>query len=595
MRMPLRDSVFSLRDIERVHVDPHLLSHMTASTRSGAFNTLPLVSSTDITPRAREVAKKFAADAISAVLKRARSSPSPAGPTGDTAHHPQQQQQQQHPTFLESPRVSELTTSPCVRGINPLASPADKVSSLQSADLNPNEADGNPFAVHLIASSRSGVAGAEPTPKNTGRREWSLSGATSSRSAVSSRGGPGPLAQLPPSPPSRDIDGSATGSNEALRLSMDLDLVDLGGGGCRDFSPRAASASGLYSVPQSTRAGAAQRGGFFNSAGLPRSASIGSFAISPRAPRLELLLNHCDSLVGSRAHSTVPGVLTPIIDNILYLGAYRDACDEALVHRYGIRAFICVAAEVMVPLPAFVQPCDIESGAVAFKHVKLQDGPSTLLAEHLHDVFGFIDEQISAGRPVAIYCQQGKSRSASLVAAYLMREYGIDSREALDLLHAVYPRADPNFFFLHQLDEIGVSLPPLPAHRRPSSDTEGGDDHAILSITSSSDPLHPLPPPPVFVTQRTAAMAEARAADDAAKNATTLPAPLASMTAMLAVVPDVGHLAPMSPDTLQTTQPPRSEVPSPVERAHQDDDSLSPLNAGFATVPSTPLVGPMTV
>jgi hypothetical protein len=246
MRMPLRDSVFSLRDIERVHVDPHLLSHMTASTRSGAFNTLPLVSSTDITPRAREVAKKFAADAISAVLKRARSSPSPAGPTGDTAHHPQQQQQQ-HPTFLESPRVSELTTSPCVRGsINLLASPADKVSSLQSADLNPNEADGNPFAVHLIASSRSGVAGAEPTPKNTGRREWSLSGATSSRSAVSSRGGPGPLAQLPPSPPSRDIDGSATGSNEALRLSMDLDLVDLGGGGCRDFSPRAAAATGVY-------------------------------------------------------------------------------------------------------------------------------------------------------------------------------------------------------------------------------------------------------------------------------------------------------------------------------------------------------------
>jgi hypothetical protein len=526
---------------------------MTASTRSGAFNKLPLVSSTDITPRAREVAKKFAADAINAVLKRARNSP--AGPTGDTAHHPQQQQ---HPTFLESPRVSELTTSPCVRGINLLASPADKVSSLQT------------------------------TPKNTARREWSLSGATSTtgRSAVSSRGGPGPLAQLPPSPPSRDIEGSATGSNEALRLSMDLDLVDLGGV-CRDFSPRAASASGLYSVPQSTRAGAAHRGGFFNSAGLPRSASIGSFAISPRAPRLELLLNHCDSLVGSRAHSTVPGVLTPIIDNILYLGAYRDACDEALVHRYGIRAFICVAAEVMVPLPAFVQPCDIESGAVAFKHVKLQDGPSTLLAEHLQDVFGFIDEQISAGRPVAIYCQQGKSRSASLVAAYLMREYGIDSREALDLLHAVYPRADPNFFFLHQLDEIGVSLPPLPEHRRPSSDTDGGDDHAILSITSSSDPLHPLPPPPEFVTQRTTAMAEARAADEATKSATTL----VPMTAVLAAVPDAHHLAPMSPDALQTTQPPRSEVPSP----HQDDDSLSPLNAGFATVPSTPLVTPMTM
>jgi protein-tyrosine phosphatase len=258
-----------------------------------------------------------------------------------------------------------------------------------------------------------------------------------------------------------------------------------------------------------------------------------------------------------------------------------------MVHRYGIRAFICVAAEVMVPLPAFVQPSDIESGAVAFKHVKLQDGPSTLLAEHLQDVFGFIDEQISAGRPVAIYCQQGKSRSASLVAAYLMREYGIDSREALDLLHAVYPRADPNFFFLHQLDEIGVSLPPLPEHRRPSSDTDGGDDHAILSITSSSDPLHPLPPPPEFVTQRTTAMAEARAADEATKSATTL----VPMTAVLAAVPDAHHLAPMSPDALQTTQPPRSEVPSP----HQDDDSLSPLNAGFATVPSTPLVTPMTM
>jgi hypothetical protein len=170
----------------------------------------------------------------------------------------------------------------------------------------------------------------------------------------------------------------------------------------------------------------------------------------------------------NRRQGVQPNGLTPIIDNVLYLGSHRDVCDVDALRRYNIRAFICVAGELSSPLPPFVTADDLDSGAVVFKHVKLSDGPTTQLRDHVLDVFDFIDEQARAGRRVALFCQQGKSRSASLAVAYLMREFGVDSTEAQKLLQSMYSRAEPNFFFLSQLQDITHHLPPLPVRRSSS-------------------------------------------------------------------------------------------------------------------------------
>jgi hypothetical protein len=288
-----------------------------------------------------------------------------------------------------------------------------------------------------------------------------------------------------------------------------------------------------------------------------------SMASQIRSPRwglgLELNLSRIHSLGPSRRSSLAMAecTLTPIVDNILHLGSHRDVSDITLIRTFNIRAFLCVAAEVTAPLPCFVTDDDLTSGAVAFKHVLLKDGPSTRLADHVAEVFQFIDEQAAAGRPVALFCQQGKSRSASFVVAYLMREYGVDSAEALELLHYVYPKAEPNFFFLSQLRDIAPFLPPIPALRLPKSPYAGSSALATVPTVTDYDPPSPeLPSRPL----------------DAPPGMSPL---------------GRGPRQPMSPDTASASTP--SEV---CFTEHGTPHALAPLTpllvASHPTVPPTP-------
>eukprot|EP00993_Chasmostoma_nieuportense_P002432 NODE_3227_length_1007_cov_21.731818_g3081_i0.p1 GENE.NODE_3227_length_1007_cov_21.731818_g3081_i0~~NODE_3227_length_1007_cov_21.731818_g3081_i0.p1 ORF type:complete len:309 (+),score=59.51 NODE_3227_length_1007_cov_21.731818_g3081_i0:59-928(+) len=63
---------------------------------------------------------------------------------------------------------------------------------------------------------------------------------------------------------------------------------------------------------------------------------------------------------------------------------------------------------------------------------------NTLFASHphlcIHDAMAFIHEHISNGRPVMIHCEQGKRRSAAVVAAYLIWYEHMDCKQALQFV-----------------------------------------------------------------------------------------------------------------------------------------------------------------
>jgi hypothetical protein len=149
------------------------------------------------------------------------------------------------------------------------------------------------------------------------------------------------------------------------------------------------------------------------------------------------------------------GVAVP---GVLYIGAYKDICDERDASVVGLRAFLCVAGDLASPLPPYVLHEELASGSVAFKHLKLIDGPPERLADHIDEAFAFIDEQNALGRPVAIFCQQGKSRSVSIAVAYMMREYGVSVDTAIARLRHRYKRAEPNLHFLLELSSLQPRL-----------------------------------------------------------------------------------------------------------------------------------------
>uniref|UniRef100_A0A7S2P509 protein-tyrosine-phosphatase n=1 Tax=Bigelowiella natans TaxID=227086 RepID=A0A7S2P509_BIGNA len=73
------------------------------------------------------------------------------------------------------------------------------------------------------------------------------------------------------------------------------------------------------------------------------------------------------------------------------------------------------------------------------------------------DVFKFVDEGLRSGGAVLIHCAQGKSRSSTATAAYLMASEGLCAKDAVALIKEKRSIAEPNSGFMKQLQEYEKS------------------------------------------------------------------------------------------------------------------------------------------
>lgn len=83
-------------------------------------------------------------------------------------------------------------------------------------------------------------------------------------------------------------------------------------------------------------------------------------------------------------------------------------------------------------------------------HIRAEDDPNEDLLQHFKETNEYIDEGLKDGG-VFIHCAMGKSRSATMVVAYLMWKYGRTWEEALEQLCEGRPVCDPNIGFKEQL------------------------------------------------------------------------------------------------------------------------------------------------
>ncbi|KAF2789167.1 tyrosine protein phosphatase 3 [Melanomma pulvis-pyrius CBS 109.77] len=82
-------------------------------------------------------------------------------------------------------------------------------------------------------------------------------------------------------------------------------------------------------------------------------------------------------------------------------------------------------------------------------HIRAEDDPNEDLLQHFKGTNEYIDEGLKDGG-VFIHCAMGKSRSATMVVAYLMWKYGRTWEEALEQLCEGRPVCDPNIGFKEQ-------------------------------------------------------------------------------------------------------------------------------------------------
>jgi len=103
--------------------------------------------------------------------------------------------------------------------------------------------------------------------------------------------------------------------------------------------------------------------------------------------------------------------------------------------------------------------------------VEVDDVEDENLLEHLPATNRFIQQGLDGGGGVLVHCAMGKSRSATVVIAFLMQKHQITPSEALSHLRQARSICEPNHGFMKQLELFGHMQTPdnveeSPAYQR---------------------------------------------------------------------------------------------------------------------------------
>jgi len=88
----------------------------------------------------------------------------------------------------------------------------------------------------------------------------------------------------------------------------------------------------------------------------------------------------------------------------------------------------------------------------------LQDTWHQNLSSHFEAAFEFIDLARQSDSVIFVHCAAGISRSATVVIAYLMREYAMSCSEAYQFVKARRSIISPNLDFMGELHEFEKRL-----------------------------------------------------------------------------------------------------------------------------------------
>ncbi|KZV64069.1 phosphatases II [Peniophora sp. CONT] len=83
--------------------------------------------------------------------------------------------------------------------------------------------------------------------------------------------------------------------------------------------------------------------------------------------------------------------------------------------------------------------------------IPIQDTEYDNIIDHLPLACEFIDNALASGGCVLVHCVMGVSRSATVIAAYLMQKRNISPSEALAVIAQRRPQIFPNYGFVKQL------------------------------------------------------------------------------------------------------------------------------------------------
>ncbi|XP_023126848.1 dual specificity protein phosphatase 12 [Amphiprion ocellaris] len=133
-----------------------------------------------------------------------------------------------------------------------------------------------------------------------------------------------------------------------------------------------------------------------------------------------------------------------LVDPGLFIGTAADLNDIQALKNAGVSHILSVDSADPGPL----LPAD---GGFCRKWINVLDEATSDLLSHMDDCFLFLQEAVDGGRAALVHCQAGRSRSAAMVTAYLMKKHQLGFTEAYNRLKSVKQDVQVNSGFEEQL------------------------------------------------------------------------------------------------------------------------------------------------
>ncbi|CAD8060394.1 unnamed protein product [Paramecium sonneborni] len=138
--------------------------------------------------------------------------------------------------------------------------------------------------------------------------------------------------------------------------------------------------------------------------------------------------------------------MTCIIDcgylGSLFLGNIESASDIGQLKKHKITSILSICVTKI--------PFTVSSQMKQYQHIILEDSENENIYRYFNSSFEFIEKGRQSGN-VLVHCMAGISRSAALIAAYLMKKHKMTSKEALQQLERKRWQVYPNDGFVKQL------------------------------------------------------------------------------------------------------------------------------------------------